>query len=198
MPVPPSTVAVSSGAQVTVPAISATTVLDHHHDHQYPGGVTNEPPPREAARDGRGWDRPRGWPRFLALLLVAVLSITAFATERVYANQSVASTTRSLAAEVDSFEKAAVGTGSATLEPTTVAYLQSRVLPQGETIMVRLPGGTRLGSAGSAGLLQNPTIRSALSTPPPTTRSYRSTLDGVDTLYRGGPDPIGQLLPRAP
>jgi len=124
---------------------------------------------------------------FLALLLVAVLSITAFATERVYTNQSVASTTRSLAAEVDSFEKAAVGTGSAALESTAVSYLQSRVLPQGETIMVRLPDGTRLGSAGSAALLQSSTIRSALGAPPPTTKSYRSTVDGVDTLFLVAP-----------
>ncbi len=136
---------------------------------------------------------------FLALLLVAVLSITAFATERAYSNQSVASTTRSLAAEVDSFEKSAAGTGPATLEPTTVTYLQGRVLPQGETIMVRLPDGTRLGSAGSAGLLRNPTIQAALGTPPPVTRSSRSVLDGVDTLYlvapiRSGSASLGTMV----
>jgi len=120
---------------------------------------------------------------FLALLLAAILSITAFETERVFANQSMAATTRSLVSEVDSYEKAAVGHSVAGLEPATIAYLQSRVLPQGETIMVTLPNGARLGSAGSASLLQTPALRNLLTHPPAATRSYRSTLGGVDTLY---------------
>jgi two-component system OmpR family sensor kinase len=124
---------------------------------------------------------------FLALLLVAILSITAFETERAFTNQSVAATTRGLVAEVDSFDKAVVGSRSSTLEPATVAYLQSRVLPQGETIMVRLPDGTRLGSSGSAPLLRTPAIRSALVSPSSTTASYRSTLNGVESLYLVAP-----------
>ncbi len=128
---------------------------------------------------------------FLALLLVAVLSITAFATERAYSSQAVAATTKSLAAEVDSFQKAVTGTNSATLGPAAVTYLQGRVLPQGETIMIRLPDGNRLGSVGSAPLLGAPSIQAALQDPPSTTQSYRSTLNGVETLYLVAPIRLG-------
>ena len=128
---------------------------------------------------------------FLALLLVAVLSITAFATERAYSNQAVASTTKSLAAEVESFQKAVIGTSSSTLGPAAVAYLQGRVLPQGETIMVRLPDSNRLGSVGSAPLLRVRSIQAALQDPPSATQSYRSTLNGVETLYLVAPIRLG-------
>ncbi len=136
---------------------------------------------------------------FLALLLMAILTLTAFETERAFTNQSVASTTRGLAAEVDSFEKAVGGSGASSLGPATVAYLRTRVLPQGETIMVRLPDGTRLGSVGSAGLLGTPQVRTALRTPPSTTTSYRSTLNGLDTLYvvapiRSGTTALGTMV----
>ncbi len=124
---------------------------------------------------------------FLALLLAAILSITAFETERVFTHQSMASATRSLVSEVDSYQKAAIGTAGPGLEATTTAYLQSRVLPQGETIMVALPDGRQLGSAGSAQLLRTRTIQATLARPPAFTRSYRSTLGGVDTLYLVAP-----------
>ena len=136
---------------------------------------------------------------FLALLLVGILSITAFETERAFTNQSVASATRGLAAEVDSFEKAVGGAGASTLEPDTVAYLRSRVLPQGETIMVRLPNGSRLGSVGSASLLRTPTFRFALESLPAKTESFQSVVNGVATLYlvtpiRSGSTSLGTMV----
>ena len=136
---------------------------------------------------------------FLALLLAAILSITAFETERVFANQSTAATTRNLVSEVDSFEKATAGMGPAALGPSTIAYLQSRVLPQGEVIVVQLPNRARLGSAGSALLLQSATLGALLARPPSSSRSYRSTLGGVDTLYlvapiKNGSTSLGTLI----
>jgi len=132
-------------------------------------------------------------------LLVGILSITAFETERAFTNQSVAATTRGLAAEVDSFDRAVGGARPSTLEPDTVAYLRSRVLPQGETIMVRLSDGSRLGSVGSASLLQTPTFRSALESLPARTASFQSVVDGVATLYlvtpiRSGATSLGTMV----
>jgi len=65
--------------------------------------------------------------------------------------------------------------------------------------MVRLPDGTRLGSAGSAGLLRTSPVLAALRSPPAATASYRSTLNGVDTLYvvapiRSGTTALGTLV----
>ena len=136
---------------------------------------------------------------FLAVLLAAILSITALETERAFSNQSLASVTRGLVSEVDSYERAATGTSSASLDSATVAYLQSRVLPQGETIMIGLPSGARLGSSGSASLLRNPAIRTLLARPPSATSSHRSTLDGIDTLYlvapiRAGKAALGTMI----
>ncbi len=136
---------------------------------------------------------------FLALLLAAILSITAFETERVFANQSMAATTRNLVSEVDSFEKATAGEGSTVLGPSTIAYLQSRVLPQGEVIMVQLPSGARLGSAGSAPLLHSDTLGALLTHPPSSSRSYRSMLGGIDTLYlvtpiKSGSTSLGTMI----
>ena len=136
---------------------------------------------------------------FLALLLAAILSITAFETERVFTNQSLAATTRNLVSEVASYERAAIGGSRANLDALTVAYLQSRVLPQGETIMLGLTGGQRLGSAGSGPLLRDPAIRALLARPPAASRSGRATLNGVDTLYlvspvRDGSSTLGTMI----
>jgi len=130
---------------------------------------------------------------FLALLLAAILSITALETERAFTNQSLASVTRGLVSEVDSYVRAASGTGPSNLGPATVAYLRSRVLPQGEAIMVGLPSGVRLGSSGSASLLRNPAIRTLLAHPPSATSSHRSTLGGIDTLYLVAPIQAGKV-----
>jgi len=135
----------------------------------------------------------------LALLLGAILSITAFETERAFANQSLSETSRSLIAEIDSFKKAASGHSTTTLRPITIAYLQSRVLPQGESILIQLPGGIRLGSSGSAPLLRVAAVRAVLAHPPAATQSYRQQLAGVDTLYlvtplRQGSTVVGTMM----
>ena len=136
---------------------------------------------------------------FLALLLVAILSITAFETERAFANQSLSETSRSLVAEIDSFQKAAAGHSPTKLHSLTIAYLQSRVLPQGESILVELPDGIRLGSSGSAPLLRVPAVRAVLAHPPAATRSFRQQLAGIDTLYlvtplRQGSTIVGTMM----
>ena len=136
---------------------------------------------------------------FLALLLAAILSITAFETERAFSNQSLDSVTRSLVSEVDSYERAARDTSTSNLASVTVAYLQSRVLPQGETIMVGLDSGARLGSSGSQSLLANPAIRTLLAHPQSATASHRSPLNGTDSLYlvapiRAGNAGVGTLI----
>ena len=137
---------------------------------------------------------------FLALLLAAILSITAFETvSGRSANQSIDSVTQGLVSEVGSYERAVQGTSASNLGSATVTYLQSRVLPQGETIMVGLESGARLGSSGSQSLLRNSAIRAQLARPQPATVSHRSTLNGIDTLYlvapiRAGNTAVGTLI----
>lgn len=136
---------------------------------------------------------------FLAILLAAILSVTAYETARAFANQSIASTTASLVSEVDSFSRATAHTTADSLEPATVAYLQGRVLVQGESLMVGLDSGRRFGSSGSAFLLSSPEVRSLLARPPVVTTTYRESLDGVDTLLlaspiRQGRSVVGTLL----
>lgn len=129
---------------------------------------------------------------FLAVLLAAILSITAYETVHVFSDQSIAATTRNLVAQLDSYEQATRGIGTTRLETTTIAYLQSQAIPQGESVMMRLPDGARLGSAGSATLLRTPTIAAHLAHPPVATQSYRSELHGVDTLYLVAPMKVGK------
>ena len=136
---------------------------------------------------------------FLALLLTAILSITAFETERAFTNQSLASVTRNLVSEVASYEQVVTGANGSNLDALTVAYLRSRVLPQGETIMLGLPNGDRVGSAGSGPLLRSPTIRALWAHPPATSGTYRSVLSGTDTLYlvapiRSGTATLGTIV----
>jgi signal transduction histidine kinase len=136
---------------------------------------------------------------FLAILLALILSVTAYETERAFANQSIASTTRSLVSEIDSYSRATARTTPASLEPATVAYLQGRVLVQGESLMIGLPSGHRFGSAGAGALFAEPGVRRLLASPPRATTSYRMTLDGVDTLVlaspiRQGGATVGTLL----
>ncbi len=136
---------------------------------------------------------------FLGLLLAAILTITALETERAFTNQSLASTTKSLVSEVDSYDRAIESSPAPALVATTITYLQSRVLPQGETVMVGIDDEPRLGSSGSAALLRTPAIRTLLAHSPSATNSYRGTLDGVDTVYlvapiRDGSNTIGTMI----
>ncbi len=124
---------------------------------------------------------------FLAILLAVILSVTAYETERAFTNQSIASTTRNLGSEVDSFSRATAKASTSSLEPATVAYLQGRVLVQGESLMIGLDSGRRFGSAGSAALLGDPRVRRLLDSPPSATSTRRLTLDGADTLLLASP-----------
>jgi len=124
---------------------------------------------------------------FLAILLAVILSVTAYETVRAFANQSIASTTRGLVSEVDSFSRATAPTTPASLEPATVAYLRGRVLVQGESLLVGLASGRRFGSSGSDALLDAPTVQRLLADPPSRTTSVRATLGGVDTLLLASP-----------
>ena len=124
---------------------------------------------------------------FLALLLVLILAVTAFETQRVFASRSLDSVTRDSVSELASYQRALAGTAPDHVATATVIYLQRRVLPEGEVVMVALPDNLRLGSAGSAALLRNPSVRVVLDRPPTTTTSTRATLDGVDTLWLAAP-----------
>jgi signal transduction histidine kinase len=124
---------------------------------------------------------------FLALLLALILSATAFETQRAFASRSLDSVTRDSVSELASYQRALAGTTPTRVGPSTVAYLRSRVLPQGEVVMVALPDGRRFGSAGSAALLRDPAVRTVLARPPSSTTSTRTTLDGVDTLFLAAP-----------
>jgi signal transduction histidine kinase len=124
---------------------------------------------------------------FLALLLALVLSVTAFETQRAFASRSLDSVTRDSVSELASYQRALAGTSSAHVGTVTTAYLRSRVLPQGEVVVLALPDGVRLGSAGSAPLLRSPAVRAVLEAAPTTTTSTRATIDGVDTLFLAAP-----------
>jgi hypothetical protein len=89
---------------------------------------------------------------FLALLLSAVLALSAFETVHAFDNQSLAATNRILAAELQSLQRGLSGRGGSGISATVVAYLRGRVLPRGEVIMVGLEGDGRFGSGGSGPL----------------------------------------------
>ncbi len=136
---------------------------------------------------------------FLALLLAVILSVTAFETQRAFDSRSLDAVTRDSVSELASYQRAITGIGTGQVESATVSYLRSRVLPQGEVVIVALPGGVHLGSAGSAPLLRNPAVRAVLARAPATTTSTRSTLDGVDTLslvapLRNGTATVGTIV----
>ena len=124
---------------------------------------------------------------FLGALLIAVLSVTAYETVHAFTRQSISTTTRGLVSEVDSFTRAVTRTTPVSLEAATVSYLQGRVLVQGDSLMIGLPSGARFGSVGSAHLMATPPIRRLLNSAPGSTTTYRTTLNGVDTLFLASP-----------
>ncbi len=119
---------------------------------------------------------------FLALLLSAVLAVSAFETVHAFDDQSLAATSRNLAAELQSFQQALSRPSREGIAPSTIAYLQGRVLPRGEVIMVGLTDGAHFGSAGSAGLLRSASVQRMLESPPRTARSEQVALGGANTL----------------
>ena len=124
---------------------------------------------------------------FLALLLSAVLAVSAYETVHWFDNQSLAATNRNLAAELESFQHALADRGGSGIAPSTVAYLQGRVLPRGEVIMVGLNGGGRFGSSGSAPLLHSGSMQRLLVRPPIKTLSEQAVFAGANTLFVAAP-----------
>jgi signal transduction histidine kinase len=125
--------------------------------------------------------------------------VAVFETVRAFDEQSLTSTQRNLAAELDSLQVALSHRGDAAIAATTVAYLQGRVLPQGEVIMVGLGSGERYGSAGSSPLLRTSAVRRLLGHPPPHAEMVRAQLSGLDTAYdvasiRSGTRTLGTVI----
>jgi signal transduction histidine kinase len=114
---------------------------------------------------------------FLAVLLAAVLALTAFNTERAFTSRAMTTTNNDLAAALLNFSRAAADTPPAALRSFSVRYLSHQVLPAGEVVVVRLPGGAELGSAGSSRLLRSAALRSLLVHPPTRTVTRQVDLD---------------------
>ena len=124
---------------------------------------------------------------FLAFMLAAVLAASTFVTVHWFDHQSLAATNRNMAAELESFQHTLSSRGESAIATATVAYLQGRVLPRGEVIMVGLNGGGRFGSTDSAPLLHTGAVQRLLTHPPKSTRSERALLAGTNTLFVAAP-----------
>ncbi len=120
---------------------------------------------------------------FLAILLAAVLAISAFETIRVFDSQALASTERNLSVELGSLKTALSHRGTQDVATTTVDYLQGRILPAGEVIIVGLQSGQRYGSADSSRLLGAEEVHDVLTHPPASTTTVHTRLSGIDTAY---------------
>jgi signal transduction histidine kinase len=124
---------------------------------------------------------------FLAVLLAVVLTISAFETVRVFDSQSLASTERNLSVELNSLKAALSHRGTEDVTNATVDYLQGRVLPQGEVVVVGIGSAQRYGSAGSTWLLRAPSVQRLLVHPPGHTSVLHAQLSGIDTAYVASP-----------
>lgn len=141
--------------------------------------------PRRNATEGTG----RRWPGtagrlvgFHVVLLTVVLGAITFETEQVFTSHALGTTDSSLAAEAAGFTSAAARRPPGeSLAGFTAGYLRSRVLPAGELVVVGLPDGSRVGSAGSQALLGAPDLTRLLATPPRTSTFTRWTVAGVPT-----------------
>jgi signal transduction histidine kinase len=136
---------------------------------------------------------------FLALLLVAVLGLSAWVSWLSFSRRSSAQATSVLAAQLASFEKAASARGSTALSSWTLSYLSTNVMPAGQHMIVSLPGSVRYGSAGTDDLLRESVVAQA-TTPPPssTTQSTISTSNGTALIavapIRQGSTVLGSVL----
>jgi len=106
----------------------------------------------------------------LAVVLTVVLSAVVLATVRTFAAQQRATVNRALVAETQGFANAAQARSSpGDFAAFTQSYLRTRVLPDGETVVIAIQGVGRFGSVGSDDLLASPEVR-LLRTPPETSR----------------------------
>ena len=136
---------------------------------------------------------------FLGLLLAAVLAVTVYETGQAFAQQSLNSTSRDLAAEIADYQAAVAGQPASSLDTFSVRYLSTQVLPTGEEIMLELPGTGRLGSAGSGPLLDRVPVARALDHPPDRTTSTQVDTGGTSLLVtatpiRQGGSTVGSLV----
>jgi signal transduction histidine kinase len=101
-----------------------------------------------------------------ALVLTTVLGLAVLGLLHAFRTQTASSTSRTLVAEMNNFAGAAAGRPDGqSLRRFTESYLRTRALPEGELLVVTLPDGSRLGSAGSTWLLATAQVRQWARTP---------------------------------
>ncbi len=123
----------------------------------------------------------------LAVLLGLILAVTAWETVRVFSSQARTTVDRTLISDVENASRVIEQAPSGDLGPTTVAYLRSQVLLQGHSLIVGLPSGVQLGSAGAGHLLSSGTIRQLLADPPTHSVLTSAVVDGVPLRYLASP-----------
>ena len=100
------------------------------------------------------------------LVLATVLGLAVLGLLHAFRSQTAAATSRSLVAEMGNFANAAAARPAGQpLRAFAESYLRTRALAQDELLVVTLPDGTRLGSAGSTWLLNSAVVRGWARTP---------------------------------
>jgi len=125
---------------------------------------------------------------FVGLMLAVIIGLALFGLLRTFRAQSDASTTHSLVLEVQAFRDAAGERAAGqSMSAFSESYLRSRVLPSGQSLAVRLPQGSLIGSAGSGPLLSSGTLRAWSRTPPTAGLSKRLVANGSTYLVTAVP-----------
>lgn len=150
-------------------------------------------------RAGRRWGSAVRLAALLTLLLSLVLAITSWETMRAFSRQAMSTIDHTLASDVANASRALQAAPTGELTSTSVTYLRSLVLLQGQTLVVGLPEGVQLGTAGSSHLLASPTVQALLTHPPRRSTLFSSTIDGspmrlVATPIRSGARPVGAIV----
>jgi len=150
------------------------------------GPSPESPAPPTIADRGRPARRRRfGTASRLALLhglvIAVVLGIVVFQIVNSLASQLVATTTNDLSEDVKEFLNSAA-TRPAGQDLTTFAqrYFVTHVPPSGRVLVLLVPGDARLGSAGSAAVLDAPVLEQWVSRPPDSTVVQQVRLGGID------------------
>lgn len=113
----------------------------------------------------RHWGTAVKLTAYLALILTATLTLSLLALLHAFSTQSDATTVRSLVAEIRAFTAAAAPAGTTALPATSESYLRTKVLPDGEQLLIQLPDGTLLGSAGSGPIIRSTALTRWLAAP---------------------------------
>lgn len=105
----------------------------------------------------------------LVLVLVAmmalVFSVTGYFTVSTFTARAHANATTDLAASVKEFKKSYASAAGGKVAATQL-YLQRRVLPEGQYLIVRFPNGDQLGTEGSLSLLRSRDVDAIVTSPP--------------------------------